>query len=94
MIGIRIPTEGKQSMVVFEVVGFLNNNATQAIFPQSLITRTGWDFDIDSIYAYYRNVIFEQDKYIPVEFKSKFDASQAQVGGKFTRSVFKQNTSN
>ena len=90
MIGIRIPTEGKQSMVVFEVVGFLNNNATQAIFPQSLITRTGWDFDIDSIYAYYRNVIFEQDKYIPVEFKSKFDASQAQVGGKFTRSIFKQ----
>jgi len=68
-------------MVVFEVVGFLNNNATQAIFPQSLITRTGWDFDIDSIYAYYRNVIFEQDKYIPVEFKSKFDASQAQIRG-------------
>lgn len=60
MIGIRIPTEGKQSMVVFEVVGFLNNNATQAIFPQSLITRTGWDFDIDSIYAYYRNVILSK----------------------------------
>ena len=89
MIGIRIPTEGKQSMVVFEVVGFLNNNATQAIFPQSLVTRTGWDFDIDSIYAYYRNVIFEQDKYIPVKFNAKFDGSESQIGGNFARSVFK-----
>lgn len=90
MIGIRIPTEGKQSMVVFEVVGFLNNNATQAIFPQSLVTRTGWDFDIDSIYAYYRHVIFEQDKYTPVKFDAELDPSQGQPGANFVRSIFKQ----
>lgn len=89
MIGIRIPTEGKQSMVVFEVVGFLNNNATQAIFPQSLVTRTGWDFDIDSIYAYCRNVTFEEGRYIPVEFNENVDTTQGTIGGNFERSIFK-----
>lgn len=63
MFGIRIPTEGKQSMVLFEVVGFINTGATQAIFPQSLVTRTGWDFDIDSIYAYYKHINFKQGIY-------------------------------
>lgn len=89
MVGIRIPTEGKQSMVIFEIVGFLNSNATQAIFPQSLVTRTGWDFDIDSIYAYSRHLNFDGDKYTSIKFDSKFDGSEGRVGGKFTRTIFR-----
>ena len=50
MFGIRIPTEGHQSMFVAKVVGVLNNGASQAIVPEHLVTRTGWDYDIDSIY--------------------------------------------
>lgn len=89
MVGIRIPTEGKQSMVVFEIVGFLNSNATQAIFPQSLVTRTGWDFDIDSIYAYARHLNFSEGKYTSIKFDAKFDASEGRIGGDFTRSIFR-----
>lgn len=50
MFGIRIPTEGHQSMFIAKVVGVLNNGASQAIVPEHLVTRTGWDYDIDSIY--------------------------------------------
>lgn len=89
MLGIRIPTEGKQSMVIFEVVGFINSGASQAIFPQSLVTRTGWDFDIDSIYAYYRSVKFEQGKYTPIKFDEEFDGSETQIRGNFNRSLMR-----
>lgn len=74
MFGIRIPTEGKQSMVLFEVVGFINSGATQAIFPQSLVTQTGWDFDIDTIYAYYKHINFEQGKYSIPKFNEQQQA--------------------
>ena len=71
MFGIRIPTEGKQSMVTFKVVGFMNTGTSQAIFPASMITRTGWDFDIDSIYIYLRNLEFRDDIYQPIKFKDE-----------------------
>lgn len=78
MLGIRIPTEGKQSMVVFEVVGILNTGATQVIFPQTLVNRTGWDFDIDSIYAYYHNVEFNGEIYTPIKFNTEYEAENGQ----------------
>ena len=87
MLGIRIPTEGKQSMVVFEVVGILNTGATQAIFPQTLVNRTGWDFDIDSIYAYYRNVKFNGNLYTPIEFNTNFEAETEQKRHNFGSSL-------
>lgn len=36
---IRIPTEGKQSMVVAKVIGFINSGASQAVFPHELILK-------------------------------------------------------
>lgn len=93
MIGIRIPTEGKQSMVVFEVVGFLNNNATQAIFPQSLITRTGWDFVLTRFIATIACKFCARQIYT-CRFKSKFDASQAQIGGNSHGRYLSKSTSN
>lgn len=85
----RIPGEGKQSTVLFEVVGIINTGASQAILPQSLVTRTGWDFDIDKIFAYMPSLIFQQGKYTSIKFKSKFDPSEAQVGHSFARSIFR-----
>lgn len=73
MFGIRIPTEGKQSMVVFKVVGFMNTGSTQAVFPASLVTRTGWDFDIDSIYVYLKNLEFKDGIYTPIKYKESTD---------------------
>ena len=57
MLGYRIPTEGKYSAMVFEVVGFLpeGSEATIAI-PADWIALTGSDFDIDSIYVMVRNL--------------------------------------
>ena len=96
MVGIRIPTEGKQSMVVFEVVGILNTGATQVIFPQTLVNRTGWDFDIDKIFAYWRAVKFnakgEQYKYSVVEFKSSESQEIDQKSTNFASKVFKEQT--
>lgn len=71
MFGGRIPSEGLMSLVVFEIVGFLNTGATQAIFPQSLITRTGWDFDIDTIYAYAKHINFNGESYTVPKYDSK-----------------------
>ena len=51
MIGYRIPTEGKYSTFVFEVVGFLpESSGSTVILPHELIAQTGWDFDVDSLY--------------------------------------------
>lgn len=52
LFGIRIPNEGAQSSFVAEIVGFLHTGASQAITPDHLIARTGWDFDMDTVYMY------------------------------------------
>ena len=64
IFGIRIPTEGHQSMFVAKVVGVLNNGASQAIVPEHLVTRTGWDYDIDSIYLSMKEFDVIDGKYI------------------------------
>ncbi len=61
MFGFRIPTEGRQSIVLFEVVGFLNTGTSQAQFPYDLVLQTGWDFDIDKVYAYRKNNFVDKD---------------------------------
>lgn len=56
MIGYRIPTEGKYSSFVFEIVGFLPESAgSTVIVPYELIAQTGWDFDVDSLYMMQRS---------------------------------------
>jgi hypothetical protein len=51
MLGYRIPTESKYSTVVFKVVGFLPEGmGSTVIMPEELVTQTGWDFDVDSLY--------------------------------------------
>lgn len=51
-IGYRIPTEGKQSIAIMKVVGFINKaQGSTIIVPDDWVSQTGADFDIDSIYA-------------------------------------------
>lgn len=51
MVGYRIPTEDKHSMVVFEVVEILDSSAgSNIVVPTEFVPQTGSDFDIDSIY--------------------------------------------
>lgn len=51
-IGYRIPTEGKQSISVLKVVGFLPEAMGSAIVvPDEWVAQTGSDFDVDSVYG-------------------------------------------
>ena len=48
----RIPTEGKQSVIVAEIVGFVNPAYDSTILvPKEWVTQSGSDFDNDSIYS-------------------------------------------
>jgi len=51
-IGYRIPTEGKFSMALMKIVGFVDRaQGSTIIVPDEWVAQTGSDFDIDSIYA-------------------------------------------
>ena len=51
-IGYRIPSEGKQSMAVMKVVGFLPEwMGSTIVVPDEWVTQTGSDFDVDSVYG-------------------------------------------
>lgn len=52
IIGYRIPTEGKQSICVMKVVGFIDDAYDSTIVvPDDWVSQTGSDFDIDSVYG-------------------------------------------
>ena len=51
-LGYRIPTEGKQSMAILKVVGFLPEwMGSTIVVPDEWVSQTGSDFDVDSIYG-------------------------------------------
>lgn len=50
MIGYRIPTEDKHSMITFKVVGFIESGASQITMPDDFVIRSGSDFDLDTLY--------------------------------------------
>lgn len=78
IFGIRIPTEGHQSMFVAKVVGVLNNGASQAILPEHLITRTGWDFDIDSVYLSFKEFEVINNNYVEYTIDESNDLFKKQ----------------
>lgn len=50
--GVRIPTQDKHSMINMKVVDFLDSAMGNTIIaPHQLVEISGWDFDIDSVYA-------------------------------------------
>ena len=73
MIGYRIPTEGKQSMVVMKVVpypgsedGFLPSAyGSTIVVPDEWVTQTGSDFDVDSVYGMSKRFIKVNNQFIP-----------------------------
>lgn len=53
VIGIRIPTQGHNSMMVFNVKGFLSHNSGEmAIVPEEIVVQMGADFDVDKLFLY------------------------------------------
>ena len=62
-IAYRIPTEGKQSVSVVKVVGFLDDvYGSTIMLPDEWVTQTGADFDVDSVYAVSHEIYAVRDK--------------------------------
>lgn len=62
IIGYRIPTEGKQSICIMKVIGFIDDTYDSTIVvPDAWVAQTGSDFDIDSIYAIHFTTQFDKD---------------------------------
>ena len=62
LIGYRIPTEGKQSVCVMKVVGFLDDaQGSTIVVPDDWVSQTGSDFDIDSVYGIQYNTTINVD---------------------------------
>ena len=62
LIGYRIPTEGKQSVCVMKVVGFLDDaQGSTIVVPDDWVSQTGSDFDIDSVYGIQYNITINAD---------------------------------
>lgn len=53
LVGIRIPTQGYNSMMKFRVKGFLPNYMGDlAIVPSEIVVQMGSDFDVDKLFLY------------------------------------------
>lgn len=56
IVGYRIPTEDKHSMIVFKIVGFLDPaEGSTMVVPDGIVPQTGADFDFDSLYTMHYN---------------------------------------
>ena len=61
-LGYRIPTEGKQSIAILKVVGFLDDSQGSAIVvPDEWVPQTGSDFDVDSVYGICYEIYFDPE---------------------------------
>lgn len=59
-LGYRMPTEGKQSIAVLKVVGFLDDSqGSTIVVPDEWVSQTGSDFDIDSVYGICYEMYFD-----------------------------------
>lgn len=64
-IGYRIPTEGKQSISILKVVGFLDDiQGSTIVVPDEWVTQTGSDFDVDSVYGINFEITVERDGHL------------------------------
>lgn len=72
-IGYRIPTEGKQSIAVMRVVGFLDDAQGSTIaVPDEWVAQTGSDFDIDSIYTINYETYKTKNGIKKIQFKDNY----------------------
>lgn len=72
-IGYRIPTEGKQSVAIMKVVGFIDDAlGSTIVVPNDWVSQTGSDFDIDSVYTItHEHMLDSNGEIFKIEYKSK-----------------------
>ena len=87
-LGYRVPTEGKQSVTILKVVGFLDDSQGSTIMvPNDWVTQTGADFDVDSIYGICYHFRFNKRtrKFEKIEYDS--DTSEEAVRKRYLNLV-------
>lgn len=94
-LGYRIPTEGKQSISVLKVVGFLDDvYGSTIMLPDEWVTQTGSDFDVDSVYGISYKMYKDQDnilKKIPFDDSNTEEAVQNRYNN-YIKNVQSQST--
>lgn len=61
--GMRIPNQGPNSQVAFEIVGFIPEASGDLIIAtEDLVVQMGSDFDVDKLYTYTYNTIYDKKK--------------------------------
>lgn len=74
-LAYRIPTEGKQSVSIVKVVGFLNDvYGSTIMLPDEWVTQTGSDFDVDSVYGVCHSLKIVKDKNGNIKRIKKYSA--------------------
>lgn len=73
-IGYRIPTEGKQSISVMKLTGFIHDvSGSTIVLPNEWVPQTGSDYDIDSVYGIMHKVIIDgKGEVHRIEYKKEF----------------------
>ena len=67
-LGYRIPTEGKQSISVLKVVGFLDDAyGSTIVVSDEWVTQTGSDFDVDSVYGITKEFYQKDGKFYEIK---------------------------
>ncbi len=74
-LAYRIPTEGKQSVSIVKVVGFLDDvYGSTIMLPDEWVTQTGSDFDVDSVYGVCHSLKVVKDKNGNIKRIKKYSA--------------------
>lgn len=74
-LAYRIPTEGKQSVSIVKVVGFLDDvYGSTIMLPDEWVTQTGSDFDVDSVYGICHSLKVVKDKNDNIKRIKKYSA--------------------
>lgn len=74
-LAYRIPTEGKQSVSIVKVVGFLDDvYGSTIMLPDEWVTQTGSDFDVDSVYGICHSLKIVKDKNGNIKRIKKYSA--------------------
>lgn len=90
-VGYRIPTEGKQSVCIFNVVDFLDDIYDSTIVvPDEWVTETGSDMDGDSIYVIVYPMMWAYDenkeRYL-TKVKPDFNTDEESTRNRYERFV-------
>ena len=74
-LAYRIPTEGKQSVSIVKVAGFLDDvYGSTIMLPDEWVTQTGSDFDVDSVYGICHSLKVVKDKNGNIKKIKKYSA--------------------